>query len=225
MAGRAVLLTGFEPYGGRGVNPAAEILKQLDGTELGGLPVIGRALPVDYRGLKARIDGLLDDFDPAVVVSLGLWPGEAVIRLERLAINVADFEIADNEGLLLTDVAVEGNGPAALPATLPLRSVEQALLDAGIPARISNTAGTFLCNATMFGFLQALAARGRTVPCGFVHLPYMPSQVADLMRQTRKERMLELHQRADLASMDLAVMLRAVEIVIRVCASRRANPQ
>jgi pyroglutamyl-peptidase len=212
-----VILTGFEPYGGRGINPAAEVVRRLDGEIVAGTPVVGRLLPVSYRRLGPNIEDLLREHDPAAVVGLGLWPGEPAIRLERLAVNVADFEIADNEGALLTDVAVQGNADAALFATWPLRRAETALLDAGIPARASSTAGTFLCNATLYRFLRGLEAAGGRVPCGFVHLPYLPAQVAALVRDLRRERRLELGQRADLASMDLETMVRAVRIVLETC--------
>jgi pyroglutamyl-peptidase len=222
MASRVALVTGFEPYGGRGLNPASEIVGRLDGSEIAGVAVVGRRLPVSYRELRGRIDALLDHLNPAAVVGLGLWPGEPMIRLERVAVNVADFEIADNDGALLADAAIEGNAATALPATLPLRRIEQALLDAGIPARVSNTAGTFLCNATLFEFLHGLQARGRAVPCGFVHVPYLPAQVADLLAANRAERKLELEQRADLASMHLEVMVQAVRTALQVSLAPRA---
>ncbi|HEY7688197.1 MAG TPA: hypothetical protein VH835_05870 [Dongiaceae bacterium] len=216
MSGKVALLTGFEPYGGRGVNPAFEIMRRLDGATIAGATVAGRRLPVSYKALSAQIDALLEEVKPSVVVSVGLWPGEPMLRLERLAVNVADFEIPDNDGLVLSDAAVQGNAQTAFMATLPLREIEAALLSAGIPARVSNTAGTFLCNATMFGFLQALAARGRAIPCGFVHVPYLPSQVADILRKTKQERRLEREQRADIASMSLDTMVEAVRTVLEI---------
>lgn len=219
---RVALLTGFEPYGGRGLNPAFEVVQRLDGSEIAGVTVAGRTLPVSYRELRGRIDGLLETHRPAIVLSLGLWPGTPMIRLERIAINVADFEIPDNDGAFITDEPVEANGANALKSTLPLRRIEAALLQGGIPAHVSNTAGTFLCNATMFEFLHGLESRGRAVPCGFIHLPYVPAQVADMLARTRAERRLEREQRADLASMDLEVMVRAVRTAIEVALGPRA---
>lgn len=219
---RAALLTGFEPYGGRGVNPAFEVVRRLDGSEIAGVPVAGRTLPVSYRELGNRIDGLLDEVNPAIVIALGLYPGTPMIRLERIAINVADFEIPDNDGAVVTDEAVDANAANALKSTLPLRRIEAALLAAGVPTHVSNSAGTFLCNATMFALLHGLEARGRAVPCGFIHLPYLPAQVADMLARTKAERRLEREQRADLASMDLDVMLRAVRTAIEVGLGSRA---
>jgi pyroglutamyl-peptidase len=214
MAGRAILVTGFQPYGGRGRNPAHEIMAALDGRSIAGRPVIGRPLSVSLARLPDEIAGLLEAHDPAAVVSLGLWPGESMIRIERMAVNIADFEIADNEGSVVTDAAISANGAAALAASLPLRAIERAILDAGIPARLSATAGTFLCNACLYSFLEALAERSPAVPCGFLHVPYMPEQVAERLAAARPEHGLELHQRSDLASMSLDRMVKAVELAV-----------
>jgi len=159
---------------------------------------------------------------PRLVIGLGLWPGEPTVRLERVAINLADFEIPDNAGSILAETPLSGNAGSALMSSLPLRRIEAALLDAGIPARISTSAGTFLCNATLFAMLVEAE---RMVPpplAGFVHLPYLPAQVAELIRSVREERIFELHQRADLASMDLATSMRALSIAIETSASALA---
>ncbi|PYM05385.1 MAG: pyroglutamyl-peptidase I [Candidatus Rokuibacteriota bacterium] len=215
MAGKFALVTGFEPYGGRGVNPSAEVVTRVDGLEIEGARVVGRVLPVSFGALRACVRELMQEIDPALVVSLGLWPGEPTIRLERVALNLADFEIPDNDGLLLYDDVVETAAPSAIEATLPLRAIERALLKAGIPVRLSTSAGTFLCNATLYTFLHTeQAAAG--VRCGFVHLPYLPEQVAALLDEMRSKQSVELHQRADLASMSLATMVDAVRIVLAV---------
>jgi pyroglutamyl-peptidase len=213
------LVTGFEPYGGRELNPATEVMRALDGTSIGATSMVGRRLPVSYELLPRRLDEILDEVQPEIAISLGLWPGEPMIRLERLAANVADFEIPDNEGTLLEDATIAAANAPAHFATLPLRRIEKALLDKGIPARVSSTAGTFLCNATLFTLLSRPAERNPAMRCGFIHLPYLPSQVAAFLQQQKRERKLELHQRADLASMDLATMVDAVRTAIAVTAA------
>lgn len=221
MTGTA-LLTGFEPYGRRSANPSAKLAAMLDGSRIGDLDVVGRTLPVSLDGLAQRIDTLLHEFAPAVVIALGLWPGEPMIRLERFAVNLADFEISDNAGDRLTDAAIAANGQVALSATLPLRAIERALLAEGIPVRLSNTAGTFLCNATLYHLLHAIEQRGARIPCGFVHLPYLPEQVAEMMSAARAGT-LEVNQRADLASMDLSMMEQAIRSTLAVVASHEAS--
>jgi pyroglutamyl-peptidase len=211
---RPVLVTGFEPYGGRGSNPAYDTMRALDGRTIGGVEVIGRALPVAIASIKANIAKLLDEISPSAVISVGLWPGEPMIRLERVGINIADFEIPDNEGAICRDSEISGNGLPARLASLPLRKIEQELLAAGIPVRMSSTAGTFLCNACLYGFLEAIDKETRYIPCGFIHLPYTPEQVAQVVDNIRNGRILEQHQRADLASMEMSRSIRAVEIAI-----------
>jgi pyroglutamyl-peptidase len=212
------LVTGFEGYGGRGRNPAGEAALALDGRSAGGAAIVGRRLPVSYKRLAATLEGLIDELDPDIVISLGLWPGEPTIRIERIGINVADFEIPDNEGTLLRDQPVSGNGGAALLATLPNRAIRDALLQAAIPARLSATAGTFLCNATLYTTLTHASRKGRPVLAGFIHLPYLPEQVAELLETVESEQRLELGQRADIASMELATVVRAVEIAVATAA-------
>jgi pyroglutamyl-peptidase len=217
MTSMRVLLTGFEPYGGRSLNPAFETMRALDGRVVAGADIVGRALPVSLKRLGEAMAQHLDEVRPHAVIALGLWPGEPMIRLERIGINVADFEIADNEGARPGDSLVAADGSPAKVATLPLRAIETALLAEEIPARISSTAGTFLCNACLYTLLALLEAQGRrSVPAGFIHVPYAPAQVAQMLNDLRVEQVLELHQRADLASMDLAMTARAIEVAIAV---------
>jgi len=212
---RTGLITGFEPYGGRALNPSAQLARALDGTEIAGLRVVGRTLPVAITGLAARVDALLDETRPALVIALGLAPGEAMIRLERFGVNLADFEIADNAGERPTDATIVPEGAAARAATLPLRAIEKALLDEGIPVRLSTSAGAYLCNAILYLLLGALERRHWRVPCGFIHLPYLPEQVARIFADARAGK-IEVNQRADTASMDLELMERALRRAIAV---------
>jgi pyroglutamyl-peptidase len=217
------LITGFEPYGGRALNPSAQLALALDGARIGGLRVMGRSWPVAFAGLAERIDAAIDEAQPALVIALGLCPGEAMIRLERFAVNLADFDIADNAGARPRDAAIARDGAVARAATLPLRAIEQALLATGIPARLSTSAGTYLCNATLFTLLGAVERRGWRIPCGFIHLPYLPQQVAQMLAEAQAGR-VEINQRADVASMDLAVMEQALRAAIVIAAKTAAEP-
>ncbi len=172
-----VLVTGFEPYGGYELNPSAEIARRLDGARIDGVPVVGRVLPVDLAALEASLVAAFAAADPAAVLLLGLAPGEAAIRLERVALNLADFTVPDNSGARATDRKLDGRpgAPDALRARLPLRAIQTRLLAAGIPARLSESAGTYLCNAALYCALRRLPAR---IPCGFIHLPLLPAEVA-----------------------------------------------
>jgi pyroglutamyl-peptidase len=179
-----VLLTGF-----------AEIAARLDGAISAGAEGRGRTLPVRYAEIGARLAALIEELRPRAVVCLGLWPGEPMLRIERIAVNIADFEIVDNAGLLAKEPVVE-DGPAGLLSTLPIEAIRDRLLAVGIPARLSGTAGQFLCNAAMYHALRLCAERAPPPRCGFIHLPYLPEQVAVLMAQKRDRTGVEVHQRA-----------------------------
>ncbi|MFO1039864.1 MAG: pyroglutamyl-peptidase I [Geminicoccaceae bacterium] len=205
-----VLLTGFAPYGGRGRNPSAEVVAALDGSDIAGHAVRGVVLPVALAGLRDRLAAAVRDTSPRAVVSLGLYPGEPAIRLERVAVNHLSFEIPDNEGAVFRGPA-RPDGPAAYLSRLPLEVIQERLLAAGIPSHLSGTAGAFLCNALMYHTLDLLDPG---IPAGFVHLPYLPAQVATMIQALAAEGRLELGQRADLASMALETIVEAVQIVI-----------
>lgn len=189
------LITGFEPFGTHKVNPSERLALTLDGKRISGVTISGRILPVVYAGLGQRIASLLDELQPDLVIALGLAPGESDIRLERFAVNLADAELPDNAGAEPSDAPVVPGGPVAFAATLPLRQIARAIAQEGIKVRLSNSAGTYLCNAALYHLLATLAQQGRTIPCGFIHLPDLPDQVkrgAPAMEFARMERALGL---------------------------------
>ena len=211
---QTILLTGFEGYSGRSINPSADIARALDGERIAGCRVHGFVMPVRFEGLADRLDELIDALDPQLVLCLGLSPGEPTLRLERIGVNLADFEIADNAGRQLRDTPLAVDGPAAYRSTLPLQAILDRLLEAGVPARLSSSAGLFLCNAALYLGLRGCAARNPPPSCGFIHLPYRPEQVAELLDRRRRSATVELQQRADLASMAFDDMLHGVRLVL-----------
>lgn len=206
--GPTALVTGFDPFGGHAVNPSAEIATRLDGRRIAGARVVGRVLPVDLVGLAASLDKVLAETRPDLVVALGLAASEPVIRLERVALNVADFTTPDNAGAVRRNAPLDPAGPDARFSRLPLEPIHQAILEAGIPARLSETAGLYLCNALMYRLLGRLPPE---IPGGFIHLPPLPGQVAAAIRDAGG-RVAE--RGTNLASMALDLQLRAVEIAV-----------
>lgn len=202
------LVTGFDPFGGHSVNPSAEIATRLSGREIAGARVVGRVLPVDLLGIDAAIARALAETRPSLVIALGLAASEPVIRLERVALNVADFTTPDNTGAVRRNEPLDPAGPDARFSRLPLEAILTATLAAGIPARLSETAGLYLCNALMYRLLARLPA---DVPGGFIHLPPLPAQVAGAIRDAGG-RVAE--RGANLASMALELQIRAVEIAV-----------
>ncbi len=197
---RHILLTGFEPFDGDSVNPSGEVAKQLDGKVIGDCVVRSVVLPVQHEAARAVVAPLLEAPGVVAVVHLGLAGERARISLERVAVNVMDYSRPDAHGQVLRDVACVEGGTAAYFSTLPLREMLAALTAEGIPAAISNTAGTYLCNDISYTTLHALAARGFSIPVGFIHLPFLPSMVTAYNLEE--------------PSMDLALMIRALEIAL-----------
>jgi pyroglutamyl-peptidase len=199
-----VLVTGFEPFGGLLANPSLEVAKALDGRVVGAAAVRSAVLPVHHAEASAHVHRLLDETDPVAIVHLGLAPGRARIALERVAVNVMDYDTPDNAGYRARDEPCVAGGPPAYFATLPLPAILAALLAEDIPAYVSSTAGTYLCNQTMYTTLHALAQRPRPARAGFVHLPLLPAMVAA--------------SGLEQPSMDAGLMVRAVEVVLAVLA-------
>jgi pyroglutamyl-peptidase len=207
-----ILLTGFEPFAGLAYNPSSEIASRLDGKEIRGRRIVGRLLPVDFAGYRAKLEALLREFSPSLYIGFGLASGEDMIRIERFGVNLADFDIPDNAGARQVGRAIEADGPAARSATLPCAAIRAALLEAGIPARLSNSAGSYLCNATLYSALDLCAAR--KIPCGFVHLPYASEQVAALLREGKGP----LTGGSVAPSLPIEMMVAAAEIALEVSA-------
>lgn len=144
MKSAPVLVTGFEPFGGDAVNPSAEIARALDGRVIAGRTVVGAVLPCVFRTSTRELARLLRRHRPAVVIATGLAGGRAEVTPERVAINVDDARIADNAGAQPIDVPVVRGGPAAYWSRLPIKAIVSALQQRGIPAAVSQTAGTFV---------------------------------------------------------------------------------
>lgn len=171
-----LLLTGFAPFGGETLNPSWEAVRRLDGERLGDLLVVAAQLPTEFGVALRVLDELLERHRPTLVVAVGQAGGRAELSLERIAINVDDARIPDNAGRQPIDEPVVAGGPAAYFSTLPIKAMTRVLRDAGIPAAVSQTAGTFVCNHVFYGLQHRLQGSG--VRGGFIHIPYLPAQAA-----------------------------------------------
>ncbi len=176
MTPSRILVTAFEPFGSETLNPTMKILERLGtppGTTLKRL-----VLPVVFGRSLERLEEALDAFRPDIVLGLGQAGGRALVSLERVAINLDDARIPDNAGQQPIDMAVVTGAPAAYFSTLPLKRMLQVLLGAGIPAHVSQSAGTYVCNHVMYGLLHALTEHHPGARGGFVHVPFLPEQAA-----------------------------------------------
>jgi len=175
---RTVLLTGFEPFEGEAINPSWEAVRALDGERLGDAVIVARQMPCAFGAAIDAMAAALDALDPVLVIAIGQAGGRAEMSVERVAINVDDARIADNAGAQPIDEPVVAGAPAAYFATLPIKAMVRDLRAAGVPASVSQTAGTFVCNHIFFGLMHLLAARGARARGGFIHIPYLPEQAA-----------------------------------------------
>ena len=174
---RTVLLTGFEPFDQDTLNPSWEAVRLLDETLINeDVRIIARQLPCVFSQAPAHLHALIERFTPHMVLAVGLGPGRSDIALERVAINLIDARIPDNQGEQPIDVPVAAEGPTAYFSTLPIKAMVAALRAAGIPATVSHTAGTFVCNQVFYSLQHTLA--GSTVRSGFMHVPLLTEQVA-----------------------------------------------
>lgn len=171
----SVLVTGFEPFGGFAENPSGDVARLLDGETVAGHSIVGRVLPVVLDGHRARIGDLLTQSKPVLVVALGLTGDATALRLERQAVNRVDFAIADNGGAMPRDGTLRPDGPLALTSTISLTPIAAALAAAGLAATMSESAGTYLCNATFYHFLDIIRRRELPTRCAFIHVPPLAS--------------------------------------------------
>ena len=167
-----VLLTGFEPFGTATSNPSAEIVKQISGDN-----IVTAILPVAYTQSAERLLSLIAQHNPDVVICLGQAEGRTSITPEKVAINLDDARLADNEGVLRNDVKILADGPDAYFSTLPLNTMVDAIKAQGIAAAVSLSAGAFLCNHVFYIAQNKFA--GTKVRSGFVHVPLMDSQAPE----------------------------------------------
>jgi pyroglutamyl-peptidase len=209
--GGVVLVTGFQPFGGESENPSWTVCTQLPST-IAGLRVETCRVPCEFRRAIEIVAEAIDRHRPSLVVCLGQAGGRAHLGVERVAINVDDARIADNAGAKPIDERIARDGPPAYFATLPIKAMVAAMRAANVPAEVSNSAGTYVCNHLMYGVLHHLSTltptlsqgRGRpSVRAGFIHVPYSEAQVVD---------------KPAIAGMAIATMVRGVEVAIAAAA-------
>ena len=178
MGIKKILVTGFDPFGGEKINPALEAIKQLP-DKVGDISIVKCEIPTVFGKSKNVLLSVVEKERPDAVLCIGQAGGRPNITVERVAINCDDADIKDNEGNQPVDSKIAADGPAAYFATLPFKAMVQDMLAAGIPAAVSNSAGTFVCNHIMYGILHYAAQSRPHMKAGFVHIPYLPQQTND----------------------------------------------
>jgi pyroglutamyl-peptidase len=194
-----ILLTGFDPFGGESINPSWEAVHALHGKRIGGHRIVALQLPTAFADSLRMLKTAMRELAPTILLGVGQAGGRQQLSIERVAVNMQDARIPDNAGDQPVDEPVIADGPAAYFSTLPIKAMLAALHAQGLPAEISNSAGTYVCNHIAYAMLH-LAAKRRGVRAGFIHIPYLPAQAA---------------ARYGAPSMALADVVRGLEIALR----------
>ena len=170
-----VLVTGFSPFGGEDINPAYEAIRGLEDTIQGAL-IIKKEIPTVFGKSIEELNKIIEVENPDIVICVGQAGGRFDITVERVAINIDDAGIADNEGNQPIDRKIYEVGVNAYFSSLPIKAIVKNIKDSGIPAGISNTAGTYVCNHLMYGLLYLINNKYTRIKGGFIHVPFLPEQ-------------------------------------------------
>jgi len=204
-----ILITGFAPFGGEAINPAYEAVKCLQDT-IAGMKIQKEEIPVVFQKSGEVLQELMERYQPSAVLCIGQAGGRAAMTVERVAINLMEASAPDNDGNQPQDEPVRKDAPAAYFATVPVKAMVAAMREAGVPAHISYTAGTYVCNSTMYELLDLCAVRYPGVFGGFIHVPYASGQV--------------LEKAASTPFMELPAITRGLEAALRAVAEEIKSP-
>ncbi|BCD91642.1 pyroglutamyl-peptidase I [Francisella halioticida] len=173
-----VLVTGFTPFGGEKINSAWQAVKGLPDT-INGVTIVKKQLPVSFKRSTEKLDNLIKQYNPDIIINVGEAGGRSAVSLERVAINVDDARIPDNDSNQPKNKKISEKGKNAYFTKLPIYQIDSLVKEQGIPVYVSNTAGTFVCNHIMYHLLQLLNKRYPNKIGGFIHIPYAPVQVVN----------------------------------------------
>lgn len=192
---KKVLITGFEPFGGEKVNPSELVARSFEGRLIAGRPIAVRILPVETRNVSERLKRAVAEESPDIIISMGQAGGRSAMAIERVAVNVLDFEQPDNVGVMRRNDPIVRGGPDARLSPLPFGEITAAWSENGIPGFISNSAGTYICNQMLYEALGLAESIVPPIVAGFVHLPYLPAQAAVIGPESTPSMAFELMKR------------------------------
>ncbi len=176
---KKLLITGFDAFGGESVNPASEVVLELDDTEINDYQVIAKEIPTIYGESSKKVIEMINEVEPDIVLHIGQASGTHGIRVERIALNLDDARIEDNKGNQPEDEIIAEDGPLAYRVTLPTRKIVEAVKDEGIPSFLSYSAGTFVCNHVIYSTAHHVNTNDLPIDYGFIHVPYLPEQAVE----------------------------------------------
>lgn len=196
---KKILVTGFDPFGNEKINPALEIIKLLP-IKIGENEIKTLEIPTVWQKSLEKIENEIRSYDPDYILSIGQAGGRSDITIERVAINIDDYRIKDNNGNQPIDEKIFEDGENAYFSTLPIKAIQKEITKNNIPASISNTAGTFVCNHVFYGVRYMIEKKFQGKKSGFIHIPFLPEQVLD---------------KPNTPSMSLEIILKGIEIAIQ----------
>ncbi len=199
------LVTGFEKWGEEPGNPTERLVNILDGKKVGDIEIHGFLLPVAFNRARKEIISKIEEIRPDIIINTGLAASRLVISVERVAVNIVDARRPDNDGIRPIDEPIDPEGPFAYPSTLPTRRILERLKSNGIPAKLSYSAGTYLCNFVMYLSLRTIDKLGIRSLSGFIHVPHSPDLAAKKDKPT--------------PSMSIDLMERAIKIALEESAA------
>ena len=202
-----VLVTGFDPFGGESINPAWEAVKVIK-DEIAGAEIVKMQIPTVVGKSIAKIHDKMVEINPDIVIAVGQAGGRFGVTPERVAINVTDARIPDNEGNQPIDEPIFADGDAAYFSNLPVKAMVQEIKNAGYPTSLSNTAGTYICNHVMYGILYYIQKEFPNVRGGFIHVPFAASQVVN---------------KPNTPSMAIADITAAIEAAVKAAVEHQAD--
>ncbi len=197
-----ILVTGFEPFDREKINPSNLVLDMLPKNILG-FDIVTRTIPTAFNKSSEKLKLYINEFSPEIVVCLGQAGGRSKISVERIAINIDDARIPDNDGNQPIDECIQQDGENAYFSTLPIKAIVQNLLNKNIEAEISNSAGTFVCNHIMYNALHYAKKNNNNYKAGFIHIPYIPEQTINKINTPSME--LEIIRDAIIIAIETAI--------------------
>lgn len=203
---KRVLIAGFEPFGGEKVSPSEMVARAFDGKTIAGRTIAVRVVPVETRNVRERFERALLEDDPDVAIGLAQFGGRNALSLERVAVNVLDFEHPDNVGVMRKGDVVSRGGADARISNLPFERIIESWHANGVPGYVSNTAGTFIGNQALYEILGLTEHAAPPVIAGLVHLPFLPAQAIAAGSESHP-------------SMSLDLMKKGIELMIETIVS------
>lgn len=198
-----ILITGFDPFGGEKINPAYEAVKAIK-DNINGVEVVKMEVPTVFYDSIEKVTKKIEEIDPIAVLLIGQAGGRFGMTVERVAINVDDARIKDNKGQQPIDKPIDPEGQPAYFSTIPVKKIVEKMKENKIPASVSNTAGTFVCNHLLYGTLNYIHKNNKNIKAGFIHVPFLPEQVID---------------KPNTPSMSVETIVKALETAVEVITS------